>query len=123
MRSKEERSFGGFHLHFSCAFGCQGPQVEVPALEHEHLVREAERHGCDWLASLRHSHPLCLVGTNMPSHVLEEVDRLLADPTVDDRARAPALWIRGLHEQDGADSTAVTACGVGTDPYEEPRWA
>ena len=122
MRTKGQPVFGGFHVHLGVgSLGCEGPRAEIPALEHEYLVREAERLGCSWLASMRCSHPLCMSGTNMFGWVLAEVDRLLGDSTVDDRARAAALWIRALRGSVGAEANTVTACGVGDGSYEGPR--
>jgi len=120
---KAPPSFGGFHLHSGSDYvGCDGPRVEVPALEHQYLVREAERNGCTWLASLRHSHPMCVVGFNSADYLMEEIDRLLEDPTVDDRGRAAALWIAELLGRTGTAGRPITACNVGSEPYEEPRW-
>lgn len=122
---KEKRvdpTFGGFHVHVGEVVGCVGPRVEVPAVEHAYLVQEAERFGCKWLASLRHSHPDEAMAEIPGDGVLRELDVLLGDARVDDRAREAAKRLRALWDGAGAGGKVIVACGVGDRPHVEPRW-
>ncbi len=123
MKEKRvEPMFGGFHFHVGEVVGCVGPRVEVPAAEHVYLVQEAERFGCRWLASLRHSHPNELMAEVPGDAVLGELDLLLGDATVDDRAREAAKRIRALLDRTEAARKVIVACGVGSSVHVEQAW-